>query len=191
MSDSLRPHGLYPPGSSVGFSRQEYCIRLPFPSLGDLSDPGVRASSPAFEVDFLLSEPLGNYIMNISNIQKIGKSHPVTTHEEHFKIMTLLLCGSYIPILFSKPLFSRDLLWEAYDMGNQCSMVTQVVPQGFWPSSFRKENNPGCTQVWVWISARPLTSSVKLLLFSHLAMSDSLRPHGLQHARLPCPSLSP
>jgi len=30
-----------------------------------------------------------------------------------------------------------------------------------------------------------------LLLFSHSAMSDSLQPHGLQHARLPCPSLSP
>ena len=27
----------------------------------------------------------------------------------------------------------------------------------------------------------------KLLLFSHSAMSDSLRPHGLQHTRLPCP----
>ena len=27
--------------------------------------------------------------------------------------------------------------------------------------------------------------------FSHSVMSDSLRPHGLQHTRLPCPSLSP
>ena len=26
---------------------------------------------------------------------------------------------------------------------------------------------------------------------SHSVMSDSLQPHGLQHARLPCPSLSP
>ena len=31
----------------------------------------------------------------------------------------------------------------------------------------------------------------QLLWFSHSVMSDSLRPHGLQHARLPCPSLSP
>ena len=30
-----------------------------------------------------------------------------------------------------------------------------------------------------------------LLLFSHQVMSDSLRPHGLQHTRLPCPSPSP
>ena len=31
----------------------------------------------------------------------------------------------------------------------------------------------------------------KLLLFSHSVMSSSLWPHGLQHSRLPCPSLSP
>ena len=30
-----------------------------------------------------------------------------------------------------------------------------------------------------------------LLLFSHSVLSDSLRPHGLQHARLPCPAHSP
>ena len=30
-----------------------------------------------------------------------------------------------------------------------------------------------------------------LSLFSRLVMSDSLRPHGLQHARPPCPSPSP
>ena len=29
------------------------------------------------------------------------------------------------------------------------------------------------------------------MLFSRSVLSDSLRPHGLQHARLPCPSLSP
>ena len=30
-----------------------------------------------------------------------------------------------------------------------------------------------------------------LLLFSHSVMSNSLRPHGLQHSRLSCPSPSP
>ena len=32
---------------------------------------------------------------------------------------------------------------------------------------------------------------VVLFLFSRSATSDSLQPHGLQHARSPCPSLSP
>ena len=30
-----------------------------------------------------------------------------------------------------------------------------------------------------------------LLLFSHWVVSNSLQPHGMQHARLPCPSLFP
>ena len=32
---------------------------------------------------------------------------------------------------------------------------------------------------------------ILLLLFSHSVVSDSLRPHGLQHARLLCPSPTP
>ena len=38
----------------------------------------------------------------------------------------------------------------------------------------------------------PLTHySLKLLLFSHIVMSDSLWHHGLKHIRLSCPLLSP
>ena len=32
---------------SMGFPRQEYCSGLPFPSPGDLPDPGVEPRSPA------------------------------------------------------------------------------------------------------------------------------------------------
>ena len=32
---------------------------------------------------------------------------------------------------------------------------------------------------------------IMIVQFSHSVMSDSLRPYGLQHTRLPCPSLSP
>jgi len=32
---------------SMGFSRQEYWSGLPFPSAGDLPDPGIEPQSPA------------------------------------------------------------------------------------------------------------------------------------------------
>ena len=32
---------------SMGFSRQEYWSGLPFPSLGDLPNPGIKPGSPA------------------------------------------------------------------------------------------------------------------------------------------------
>ena len=44
---------------STGFSRQEYWSELPFPSPGDLPDPGIKPRSPALQVDSLLSEPPG------------------------------------------------------------------------------------------------------------------------------------
>ena len=42
---------------SLGFSRQEYWSGLPFPSPGDLPDPGIEPRSPALQVDSLPSEP--------------------------------------------------------------------------------------------------------------------------------------
>ena len=39
---------------SVGFSRQEYCSGLPFPSPRDLPDPGIKPGSPALQADSLL-----------------------------------------------------------------------------------------------------------------------------------------
>ena len=43
----------------MGFSRQEYWSGLPFPSPGDLPNPGIKARSPAFQADALTSEPPG------------------------------------------------------------------------------------------------------------------------------------
>ena len=39
---------------SIGFSREEYWSGLPFPSPGDLSDPGTESGSPALQADSLL-----------------------------------------------------------------------------------------------------------------------------------------
>ena len=44
---------------SMGFSRQEYWNGLPFPSPGDLPDPGMEPGSPALQAESLLTEPTG------------------------------------------------------------------------------------------------------------------------------------
>ena len=38
---------------SMGFSRQEYWSGLPFPTPGDLPDPGIKLGSPALQDDSL------------------------------------------------------------------------------------------------------------------------------------------
>ena len=40
----------------MGFSRQEYWSGLPFPSPGDLPDPGIETGPPALQTDSLLTE---------------------------------------------------------------------------------------------------------------------------------------
>ena len=42
------------------FSGQEYWSGLPFPSPGDLPDPGIEPGSPALQADSSPSEPPGN-----------------------------------------------------------------------------------------------------------------------------------
>ena len=44
---------------SIEFSRQEYWSGLPFPSPGDLPDPGIEPRSPTLWADTLPSEPPG------------------------------------------------------------------------------------------------------------------------------------
>ena len=46
---------------SMGFSRQEYWSGLPFPSPGDLLNPGIEARSLALQVDSLPAELSGEF----------------------------------------------------------------------------------------------------------------------------------
>ena len=54
MSDSATPWTVaYQVPPSMGFSRQEHWSGLPFPSPGDLPDPGMKAGSLALQTDSL------------------------------------------------------------------------------------------------------------------------------------------
>jgi len=50
---------------SKEFFSQEYWSELPFPSPGDLLEPGIEPQSPALQADSLPSEPLGIVILNL------------------------------------------------------------------------------------------------------------------------------
>jgi len=59
----------------MGLSRQESWSGLPFPSPGDLPDPGVEPRSPALPADSLPSEP-GKYSYTIdTDISYVSISH--------------------------------------------------------------------------------------------------------------------
>ena len=52
---------------SVGFSRHEYWSGLPFPSPGDLPNPGIEAGSPPLQADTLPSEPPGKPCISLTS----------------------------------------------------------------------------------------------------------------------------
>ena len=83
----LRPHGLQPArllcSLSEEFSKQGYWSRLPFPSPGDLPDPGIKPKPPALQVGSLWLSHQGspamrppgpmNSVLQFQSVEKEGK----------------------------------------------------------------------------------------------------------------------
>ena len=88
---------------SMGFSRQEYWSGLPFPSPGDLPNPGIEPGSPALQADALPPEPPG----------KPGRC---------FSFILLL----HAPLLLIGTQMSLILVWA---LGLFCFVVVVVVVQ--------------------------------------------------------------
>ena len=57
---------------SMEFSRQEYWSGLPFPSPGDLPNPGIEPGSPTLQADSLPPKPPGE-----SQVQPLSQEGPM------------------------------------------------------------------------------------------------------------------
>ena len=79
----------------MGFSRQEYWSGMPFPSPGDLPDPGIEPGSPALQADALLSGPPGKDMslllgksqegFSMEVLSELRPKGPLNVGEEHFR----------------------------------------------------------------------------------------------------------
>ena len=56
----------------MGFPRQEYWSGMPFPSPGNIPDPGTEPGSPELQEDSLLSEPPGKFTRDQTHIPYIA-----------------------------------------------------------------------------------------------------------------------
>ena len=92
---------------SMGFSRQEYWSELPFPSPGDLPNPGIKPRSPALQADALSSEPPGKPLINAPNMPLILLVAPslsplLIRFSQHSPYMSNPIPGTFFsPFLFS------------------------------------------------------------------------------------------
>ena len=74
MSDSAAPWAIaHQAPLSVEFSRQQSCSRLPFPTPGDVPDPGTKPeslASPALAGGFFTAAPADNAVYRMSLISQ-------------------------------------------------------------------------------------------------------------------------
>ena len=77
------------------FSRLEYWSGLPFPSPGDLPNPGIKPGSPTLQAESLLSEPPGKLNVTWVIFVKIG---PVVTHATSVTLISRRFPVSAVPV---------------------------------------------------------------------------------------------
>ena len=82
---------------SVEFSRHEYWSGLPFPSPGDLLDPGIGHRSPAFQADYLPSEPPGKPSVQLSILNSL-----VTCSLVYMVVVDMGICRDCRPSLLKR-----------------------------------------------------------------------------------------
>ena len=77
---------------SMGFSRQEYWIGLPFPSPGDLPNPGTEPGSPALQADSLPSELQGSPTVRYCQISLHRDCTNLNLFQQYKKVRASLFC---------------------------------------------------------------------------------------------------
>ena len=82
---------------SIRFSRQECWSGLPFPSPGDLPDPGIEPGSPALQADALPSEPPGKPNETETGLYRTVESEPAFYHDPQDLCVSLCLRSAQIP----------------------------------------------------------------------------------------------
>ena len=100
---------------SMGFSRQEYWSGLPFPSPGDLPDPGIEPGSLTLEAAALTSEPPGKplLLLLVSRFSRVRLCDPIDSSPP----------GSPVPGIFQ----ATVLEWIAISFSNVWKWSRSVV----------------------------------------------------------------
>ena len=97
------------------FSRQEYWHGLPFPSPGDLPDPGIEPGSPALLADSLPSEPPGMPIL------------PTTPH--HTSQTRRKCCSGIYMDEFLRWPYASILTWAQHEIQKSGSGCYRVITE--------------------------------------------------------------
>ena len=112
---------------SMGFSRQEYWSGLPFPSPGNLPNPGIEPRSPALQADALTSEPPGKRSKMSYAYVFVSMTSKVFTF-----FSVIILCRELIPH------FQRLFLKEKKLFAFEFTLTVLIPPARYFVSQIFK-----------------------------------------------------
>ena len=154
------------------FSRQEYWSRLPFPSPGDLPDPGIEPGSPALQADSLPSEPPGNPPKVVANsLGPHRRYSPWNSPGQNTGVGTLSLLQGIFPTQGSNPglTYYRQILYQLSQKGSPWASNTQIKQDNVL--EYFAHTRLSCSD---WFPL-PLTCKPTLVLLSSCLPSAELR----------------
>ena len=128
---------------SMRFSRQEYWSGLPFPSPGDLPNPGIEPGSPALQTDALPSEPPGKPFLT----EHSKNSSYLDQNSPQYCYRGLLSCSVSNSVKFSSEF--------------RCSLTGGKHLQVSTVQSIPKATALGSGEEWAWIFAGCLIYPLK------------------------------
>ena len=133
---------------SMGFPRQESWSRLPFPSLGELLDPGMEPVSPALAGKFFTIEPSGK--PRILQQVLLDAFQTATFHSFFADAISVLLYST----IYSEKARRADFILRF--LGNT-TLIPEVIPlDSDWIASVLV-----CNQPVLW-KIRPWTKNLEL-----------------------------
>ena len=104
---------------SMGFSGQEYWSGLPFPSPGDLPNPGIEPRSPALQTDALTSEPPGNAVqIRVCKWGSVDWFQPTDILCLDYTDLILFNRSQHLKIGRYAEVWISDLSWKMRSAGN-------------------------------------------------------------------------
>ena len=116
---------------SMGFSRQEHWSGLPFPSPGDLPNPGIELGSPALQTDTLPSEPPGKLsrtLVILQNWKTVPIKHQLPVPTAQSLPPTILLSVSMnLPVWVPRWMDSNSLCLFVTGLFHSSIMSTGLI----------------------------------------------------------------
>ena len=107
---------------STGFSRPEYWSGQPFPSPGDLPNPGIKPRSPTLQADSLPAEPQGKPSFQTDHLNKITRRHADgPPHFYHLCLQTYrLVCFDTVRIMDFLTALYKSSSFLCPELGPSC-----------------------------------------------------------------------